>query len=75
MWAEMFAPDGNLIEGSIRKLVYASDWVHFGGEGPEPWTGHMKFYDAIFDRIGLSDELRDIVNQGNARMLFGLDKS
>jgi predicted TIM-barrel fold metal-dependent hydrolase len=73
MWAEMFAPEGKLIEAAIRKLVFASDWVHFGGEAPEPWTETMEFYDAIFDRIHLSEDLRDVVNQGNARKLYGLE--
>jgi len=72
MWAEMFAPDGELLEGSIRKLCFGSD-VRYFREGQFPFEPYLSFYDRIFDRIGLSEELRGQVNRGNTRSIFGLD--
>ena len=72
MWAETFAPDGEIIERSVRKLVFASDVTYFKDEG-FPFEPFIEFYEKIFDAIGLSDELRELVNRGNARALFGLD--
>jgi len=69
MWAEMFAPDGTLLERSITKLVFASDVPYFWDKFP--FAPYMAFYERIFDRIGLSEELRERVNRGNARWLFG----
>ena len=74
MWAEMFAPDGQLLESSIRKLCFASD-VRYFREGGFPFQPYMTFYDRIFDAIGLSGELRELVNRGNARSIFGLDQA
>ena len=72
MWAETFCPDGQLLKGSVRKLVFASDVRYFGGGAPfEPY---IAFYERLFDRIRLSAELRERVNRGNARHLFGLDR-
>jgi len=71
MWAEMFAPDGQLLESSIRKLCFASD-VHYFREGEYPFEPYMAFYDRVYDQIGLSPELREVVDRGNARSLFGL---
>ena len=73
MWVDMFAPNGKLIESAIRKLVFASDWVHFSGVRTEPAVHKIAFHDALFDRLGLSEDLRDLVNRRNARMLYGLD--
>jgi len=71
MWAEMFAPDGKLLESSIRKICFASD-VHYFEEGRFPFERYIAFYEKIFDRIGLSEELRELVNRGNAKALFNL---
>jgi predicted TIM-barrel fold metal-dependent hydrolase len=73
MWAEMFAPDGELLESSVRKLCFASDVVYFR-EGEYPFEPYIAFYERIFERIGLSDELQERVNRGNARSIFGLAK-
>ena len=35
----------------------------------------MRIDSKIFDRIGLSEELRQVVNRGNMRRLFGLEES
>jgi len=72
MWAETFAPDGRLLESSIKKLCFGSD-VRYFYEGEFRFEPYMTFYDKIFDRIGLSEALREQVNRGNVRAIFGLD--
>jgi predicted TIM-barrel fold metal-dependent hydrolase len=74
MWAEMFAPDGELLEGSVRKLCFASDVPYFR-EGAFPFEPYIAFYERIYERIALSPKLRERVNRGNIRSLFGLDGS
>jgi len=69
MWAEIFAPDGKLLESSVRKLCFGSDVVYFK-EGVFPFEPYIAFYDRIFDRIGVSEELRELVNRGNVKALF-----
>jgi len=71
MWAEMFAPDGKLLESSVRKLCFASDVTYFN-EGVFPFEPYITFHEKIFDKIGLSKELRELVNSGNSKFLFGL---
>jgi hypothetical protein len=72
MWADLFAPDGRLLEASIRKLCFGTDHAYFR-DGEIPFTPWAEFYDRIFEAIDLSPELRDIVNRGNVRTIFGLD--
>jgi predicted TIM-barrel fold metal-dependent hydrolase len=72
MWAEIWAPDGRLLESSVKKLCFGSD-VRYFHEGEHRSEPYVAFYDRIFDRIGLSRELRERVNLGNARAIFGLD--
>jgi predicted TIM-barrel fold metal-dependent hydrolase len=72
MWAEMFAPDGELLESSIRKLCFGSD-VRYFNDGRYPFEPYLAFYDRLFDAIGLPPELRDLVNRGNVRSIFNLD--
>lgn len=72
MWAEMFAPDGELLESSVRKLCFASDVPYFV-EGEFPFEPYLAFYDRIYDRIELPAALKETVDRGNARYLFGLD--
>ena len=71
-WADLFAPDGVLLEQSIRKLCFGSD-VRYFLPGEYPFERYTAFYDRIYEQIGLSDELRDLVNRGNIRKLFGLE--
>jgi predicted TIM-barrel fold metal-dependent hydrolase len=71
MWAETFAPDGNLLESSVRKLCFASD-VRYFREDAFPFQPYIAFYERILDRIGAPDDLREQVCRGNARALFGL---
>jgi len=71
MWAEIFAPNGVLDEESLGKVLYASDVSVFReNEGFEPY---FEFYDKLFDAVGASEEMRERVNRGNARMLFGVE--
>ncbi len=72
MWAEMFAPEGRILEGSIRKLCFGSDTGYFR-EGEFPFEPYIAFYERLFDAVGLSEDLRQLVNRGNIRSLFGLD--
>jgi predicted TIM-barrel fold metal-dependent hydrolase len=71
MWAEMFAPDGNLLESSIRKLCFGSDMSYFR-DGQFSFEQYIAFHERLFDRIGLSPELRAVVNRGNMQTLMGL---
>jgi hypothetical protein len=68
MWAEMFAPDGNMLESSIRKLCFGSDVSYFR-EGEFPFEPYIRFYERIFDRIQLPEGLRDVVNWSNVLSL------
>ncbi len=74
MWAEMFAPDGELLAGSIDKLLFGSD-VHYFQADEYPFEPYIAFYERIFERIGLSPALCEQVNRGNARWLFGLTQA
>jgi predicted TIM-barrel fold metal-dependent hydrolase len=71
MWAETFAPDGDLLESSVRKLCFASD-VRYFLEDTFSFEPYIAFYDRILDRIGASEALKEQVYRGNARALFGL---
>ena len=72
MWAEIFAPDGALLESSVRKLCFGSD-VRYFQEGAFAFEPYIAFYDRILDRIGASESLKSQVYWGNVRQLFGLD--
>jgi predicted TIM-barrel fold metal-dependent hydrolase len=72
MWAECFAPDGELLESSVRKLCFASD-VRYLHEGEYPFEPYVAFYERILGRIGAPEALREQVYRGNARALFGLE--
>jgi predicted TIM-barrel fold metal-dependent hydrolase len=71
MWAEMFAPNGQLLEASVRKLCFASD-VHYFQPHTFAFERYIAFYERIFDAIALPDELRERVNRGNIQALFNL---
>ena len=72
MWAEIFAPDGALLESSVLKLCFGSD-VRYFQEGAFPFEPYIAFYDRIMERIGASESLKSQVYRGNVRRLFGLD--
>jgi len=71
MWAETFAPDGELDEKSISKLLFGTDvrYLHNEEHGYAPY---IEFHEKLFDMIGLTDEQREAVNSGTAVKLFGL---
>ncbi len=71
MWADMFAPDGNLLEASVRKLCFASD-VHYFRSSAFAFERYIDFYERIFDAIDLPQALREQVNRGNVCKLFDL---
>lgn len=71
MWAETFAPDGEILEGSVRKLCFGSD-VRYFVEGQYPFEPYQRFYDRLYERTGVGAELRELVDRGNVRSLFGL---
>ncbi len=70
LWAEMFAPNGQLDTAASAKLCFASDFCYFldNGFGFEPF---IEFYDRFFDRVGMPDGLRETINSGNSIHLFG----
>lgn len=73
-WSDLFAPDGRVFEPSIRKLCFGSDVGYFRAR-QFPFEAYIEFHERIFDRIGLKPELRELVNRGNVRQIFGLDKA
>lgn len=74
MWAETFAPDGELHEPSFCKLCFATDVSYFDPQRGFAFEPYIRFYDRLFARVGAPPELIEKVNRGNARMLFGLDR-
>jgi predicted TIM-barrel fold metal-dependent hydrolase len=71
MWVEMFAPNGKLLESSIRKLCFGSDVGYFN-EGIYSFEPYITFHEKIFDELGLSEELRKLINSDNIKALFNL---
>jgi len=72
MWGEMFAPNGDLMADAVAKLVCASD-ASLWTETENPMEPFFSFYDKLYDRLNLSDELRERVNRGNAEALFAVE--
>jgi len=72
MWAECFAPDGELLESSVRKLCFASD-VRYFDEGQYRFEPYIAFYARLLERIEAPEALREQVYTGNAQALFGLE--
>ena len=71
MWAEMFAPDGEIIEESLKKLCFGSDTQFLGGDDPR-FLLYIEFYQKLLDRINAPQRLRKLVWADNARKLFGI---
>ena len=71
MWAETFAPNGKLMEASLKKLLFASDvrYLYAGRHGFQPY---IDFYEKLLDRIGAPARLRHAVWAGTAKKLFGV---
>jgi len=70
MWAEIFAPNGRLDTASFGKLCFGTDGQSFvpGDHGPERI---FEFYDELYDRLQVPDELREKVDRGNMLTLIG----
>ena len=71
MWAEMFAPEGKIIEQSVKKLCFGTDLQFLGGEEPR-LPLYIEFYQKLLDRINAPQRLRKLVWADNARKLFGI---
>jgi predicted TIM-barrel fold metal-dependent hydrolase len=71
MWAEMFAPNGELMTDSLSKLCFASDmdYLHDGRHGFQPY---VDFYERLLDRLEAPQRLRRLIWSGTAKKLFGV---
>lgn len=69
MWAEMYAPDGNLWRDSIGKLCFGTDTSYFNDQ-PHKFELYIAFYEKLFDAVGLDAAMREQINSGNIRRLF-----
>ncbi len=72
MWAETFAPNGDLMEDSLKKLCFASD-VGYLFNGEHQFAPYIEFYEKLLDRVDAPRRLRKRVWAGNAMKLFGID--
>jgi predicted TIM-barrel fold metal-dependent hydrolase len=70
-WADLFAPDGELFKGAIVKLCFGSD-MFVRSADDFAVDQYIRFYNRIYDAIGVSPALRDLVNRGNTARIFGL---
>ncbi len=71
MWAQTFAPNGQLLAGSLSKVLFASD-VSYLFSGEHKFAPYIDFYEKLFDRVNAPQRIRRLVNAGNAMKLFGL---
>ncbi|MBU0608754.1 MAG: amidohydrolase [Armatimonadetes bacterium] len=70
VWREMFAPNGQILEECLTKLCFGTDATYFGGDpGFEPY---IEFHERLFDEINAPPALRERINSGNIRSLFGV---
>ncbi len=71
MWAETFAPNGERMDDSLRKLCFASD-VHYLFSGEHEFAPYVAFYERLLERLKVPRPIRRLIWAGNARKLFGL---
>jgi hypothetical protein len=71
MWAEIFAPNGRLMENSLCKLTFATDKAYFKGEEAHRVPPYIDFYQALFDRVGAPEKLRRAIWGETLLRLFG----
>ena len=71
MWAETFAPNGELMADALGKLCFASD-THYLRGGPHGFAPYIEFYQKLLDRLGAPQRLRRMVWAGTAKKLFGV---
>ena len=64
MWCQIFAPNGKLDTASFGKVCFGTDGQSFipGDHGPRAL---FDFYDELYDRLQVPDELREQVDRGN----------
>ena len=71
MWAETFAPNGELMADSLGKLCFASDTHYLHGR-PHDFAPYIEFYQKLLDRLSAPQRLRRMVWAGTAKKLFGV---
>ena len=69
MWADTFAPNGELMERSLAKLCFASD-TQYLHDGPHGFQPYIEFYEKLLDRLNAPQRLRKLVWAGTAKKLF-----
>ena len=57
---------------AVAKLLCASD-ASLWADNENPMEPFFRFYDKLYDRLDLSEELRNRVNRGNAEALFATE--
>lgn len=64
MWRQIFAPNGRLDAASFGKLCFGTDGQAFvpGNHGPQ---AIFDFYEELYDRLHVPDDLRERVDRGN----------
>ena len=70
MWAEMFAPNGELMEDSLKKLCFACDVGYFQS-GPHAFPPYIEFYQKLLDRLNAPKRLRKLVGGGRRKSSLG----
>jgi predicted TIM-barrel fold metal-dependent hydrolase len=72
-WKEMFAPNGRLAEDALAKLCFGTDLSYFfeGGALDPRLAQYIDFHERLFEQVGAPAALREQVNVGNIRSLFG----
>lgn len=69
MWKDLFAPNGKLHNGTVRKLCFASDGTHFV-PGESDYVPVLEFYMRLYEELKVPNELIDLINYGNIDMLI-----
>ena len=71
MWTQLFTLDERPDYASIGKLCFASD-SSFCFQGIYQFEGHIDFYERFYEAMKVPADLREKIDRGNTRMLFGL---
>lgn len=70
-WREMFAPNGQILEECLTKLCFGTDATYFGAD--PGFDKYIEFHERLFDEVGAPPGLREKINSGNIRALFGVE--
>ena len=73
MWRDIFAPNGELDTSSVEKLCFGTDCTYFTNN-ENRIEGFIQFYDRLYMSIGIQCEIRNKIDYGNIRELFGESK-